>query len=129
MKIETARDLAYAVRAQLRPELTPRPWQQQAPDDTLWWLVPSGDWPAYRHGKFVFSLSKDGPRKALIGINDGAIETSKLFAGVNVEKGFGRVAVEVDPSLRRKTDQILDSGWLWHRLTEGPGPAQFAQNL
>jgi hypothetical protein len=76
MKIETARDLAYAVKAQHRPELTPRPWQHQAPDDTLWWLVPSSDWPAYRHGKFVFSLAKDGPRKALIGFNDDVIEAS-----------------------------------------------------
>src|SRR5262245_45918423 len=126
--IETARDLAYAVRAQLRPELTPRPWQQQAPDDTLWWLVPSGDWPAYRHGEFVCSLSKDAPKKALIGLNGPVIETNKLFAGVNLEKGYGRVAVEVEPALRRKTDQISDPGWLWHRLVEGPGPGQFAHS-
>ena len=129
MRIETARELAYAVKAQHRLELTPRPWQHQAPDDTLWWLVPSSDWPAYRHGKFVFSLAKDGPRKALIGFNDDVIEASKLFAGVNVEKGYGRVATEVDPVLRRKTDQVLDPGWLWYRLTEGPGPRQFAQIL
>jgi hypothetical protein len=109
--------------------LTPRPWQHQAPDDTLWWLVPSADWPAYRHGKLVFSLAKDGPRRALLGLNDRAIETDKVFAGLNVEKGYGREAAEVDPVLRRKTDQILDRGWLWNELIEDAGARRFGAML
>ena len=124
MTIHTARDLAYAVKAHATLELTPRPWQHQAPDESLWWLVPSSEWPAYRHGKFVFSFAKDGPRKALLGRNDGILQTEKLFAGLNVEKGYGGLAAEVDRVLRRKTDQILDPGWLWHRLIEEPGARQ-----
>ncbi len=129
MNIHTARELAYAVKTQVRPELIARPWQLQAPDDTLWWLVPSSEWPAYRHGKLVFSFAKDGPRKALLGLNDGAIHTDRLFAGLNVEKGYGRVAAEVDPVLRRKTDQILDDGWLWHGLIDDPGIRRFTEML
>jgi hypothetical protein len=129
LNIDTPRDLAYAIKAQAAPELSPRPWQQHSPNDTLWWLVPSSEWPAYRHGKFVFSFAKDGPRKALLGVNDPVIQTDKLFAGVNVEKGYGRLAAEVDPVLRRKSDQILDPGWLWYQLIEERGARRFAETL
>jgi len=129
MHVETARDLAYSVRGHGRPELTPRPWQIQAAAETLWWLVPSAEWPAYRHGKLVFSSAQSGPRKWLPEFGATIVDVNKIFAGVNIEKGYGAVATEVDPTLRRKPDQLIDSGWLWHRLVGGPGPTQFAQML
>jgi hypothetical protein len=97
--------------------------------DTLWWLVPSTDWPAYRHGKFVFSLAKDSPRKALAGLNNSLIKADKIFAGLNVEKGYGHVATEVDATLKRKTTQIIDNDWLWFTLVDGNGPARFTKLL
>jgi hypothetical protein len=129
VSINTARNLAHAIRTQNRPDLILRPWQFQAPDDTLWWLVPSSQWPAYRHGKFVFSFAKDSPRKALLGISDSTLQLERLFAGLDVEKGYGQVAAEVDPILKRKTDQILDRGWLWHQLIKDPGAREFAKIL
>lgn len=129
MHIETAQDLARAIRGHRKPDLTPRPWQIQRPAETLWWLVPSADWPAYRHGKFVFASAKDSPRRSILGVDDGMIHVDKLFAGVNIEKGFGPVATEVDPRLRRKPDQLIDRGWVWYRLVGETGPTRFAREL
>jgi len=129
MIVDSPRDLAYGINNQLRLGLTPRPWQIYEPTDTLWWLVPSTDWPAYRHGKFVFSLAKDSPRKALVGVNNSLIEADKMFAGLNVEKGYGHVATEVDASLKRKATQIMDNDWLWFTLVDGNGPTRFSKLL
>jgi hypothetical protein len=129
MIVDSPRDIAYEINNQLRLGMTPRPWQMYEPAETLWWLVPSTDWPAYRHGKFIFSLAKDSPRKALVGLNDSLIEANKIFAGLNVEKGYGHVATEVDTTLKRKTAQIIDSDWLWFTLVEGNGPARFSKLL
>jgi len=32
---------------------TARPWNYFKPDTTIWWLVPSTDWPSYKHGKII----------------------------------------------------------------------------
>lgn len=129
MTVDSPRDLAYGLNNELRLGLTPRPWQIYEPADTHWWLVPSTDWPAYRHGKFIFSLAKDSPRKALVGLNDSLIEADKIFAGLNIEKGYGHVATEVDASLKRKAAQIIDNDWLWFTLVEGNGPTRFSKLL
>jgi hypothetical protein len=34
--------------------LTPRPWNLYDPDATLWWLIPSGEWPAHKYTKLGF---------------------------------------------------------------------------
>lgn len=129
MIVDSPRDLANGINKGLRLGLTPRPWQLYEPKNTLWWLVPSTEWPAYRHGKFVFSLAKDDPRKALLGLNDSLIEVDKIFAGLNIEKGYGRVAAEVDPAIRRKSTQIIDNNWVWFALVEGNGPIRFGKLL
>jgi hypothetical protein len=61
--------------------------------DTFWWLVPSGDWPAYQHGKLAFSLAKDDARKALLGINDAVLEIDTIFAAFTVERGPCRTSI------------------------------------
>ena len=129
MIINTARDLAYGINKQFRLNMTPRPWQIYEPEETLWWLVPSTEWPAYRHGKFVFSAAKDSPRKALVGFGDPLIEVDRLFAGLNIEKGYGNLAAEVDPTIRRKSTQIMDKGWLWFSFIEGEGPSRVDKML
>lgn len=129
MMVDSARDLAYGVNDELQLDLTPRPWQLYEPADTLWWLVPSTEWPAYRHGKFVFSLAKNSPRKALLGVNNSLIHLDAIFAGVNVEKGYGQVASEVNPALKRKPAQIIDKDWLWFSLVDNDGPSRFSKLL
>jgi hypothetical protein len=129
MLINSARDLAYAVNEQLKLGLTARPWNIYAPDETFWWLIPSTEWPAYRYGKFAFSSSKDVPRKALLGLNDAVLEPDKIFAGFNLEKGYGPSALAVNPALNRKPAQIIDPTWLWHELTAPPGSVSFSKTL
>jgi hypothetical protein len=97
--------------------------------DTFWWLVPSGDWPAYQHGKLAFSLAKDDARKALLGINDAVLETDTIFAGFTVERGYGDEAVFVNPALRNKPAQIMSGSWVWWNVIEGDGPDRFAKTL
>ena len=129
MVVNSARELAYGLNDRLKLCLTPRPWNLYSPADTFWWLVPSSDWPAYRYGKLAFSLAKDAPRKDLLGVNDAAIEVDTIFAGFNVEKGYGSVAAVVNPALKRKPSQIIDPHWLWFGLIHGSGPARFARTV
>lgn len=129
MVVNSAQDLAYGLNDRLTLGLSPRPWNLYAPADTFWWLVPSTDWPAYRHGKLAFSLAKDVPRKDLLGLNDSVVEVEKIFAGFNAEKGYGDVATVVNPALKRKPAQIIDPHWLWFELIDGPGPARFSRTL
>lgn len=54
--------------------LTARPWNRFEPDASLWWLVPSTDWPAYRYGKLYFDwLDKN--------------DFSVMSCGLHVERG------------------------------------------
>ena len=129
MRINSPEDLAHSLKKDLRLDLTARPWSIHQPADTLWWLVPSTEWPAYQHGKFVFSFAKDVPRKHLLGPNDGMLHVDTIFAGLNIEKGYGKNATVVDPALRRRPAQIMDRTWCWHSIIEGDGPAQLARAL
>lgn len=129
MTILSPKELAHAVNERLKLGLTPRPWNMYQAGDTFWWLVPSGDWPAYQHGKLAFSLAKDDPRKSLLGINDAVLETDRIFAGFTIEKGYGEVAVIVNSALRHKPAQIMTGSWVWRSVIEGDGPAQFAKTL
>lgn len=108
MVVNSAHDLAHGLNERLKLRLTPRPWNLYSPTDTFWWLIPSTEWPAYRYGKLAFSVAKDVPRKDLLGLNDAAIELDTIFAGFNVEKGYGNVATVVNPALNRKPGQIID---------------------
>lgn len=129
MTIDSPAELAHALNKQLKLGLTARPWNMYAAGDTLWWLVPSGDWPAYQHGKLAFSLAKDDARKVLLGANDAVLETDKIFAGYTVEKGYGEEAIVVDPAIHHKPAQIMNRSWVWWQVVEGDGPAQFANTL
>ena len=120
MVISSAQELAHSVNDRMKLGLTARPWNIYAAADTFWWLVPSTDWPAYRYGKLAFSLAKDVPRKELLGLNDSLLAIDTVFAGFNVEKGYGTVATVVNPALRRKPTQIIDPKWLWFELIDGP---------
>lgn len=129
MNFNSPHDLATGLNERLKLGLTLRPWNLYSPADTFWWLVPSTEWPAYRFGKMGFSLAKDVPRRDLVGLNDPAIEPDKIFAGFNVEKGYGAVAAVASPSLKRKPTQIADPTWLWFELVSEPGAARFSRTL
>jgi hypothetical protein len=126
MNIQSPEDLAKALKDRLKLNLTARPWNIHRPTDTFWWLVPSTELLPYRYGKLAFSLSKDVPRKDLLGMNDPAIESDKIFAGFNLEKGYGQVVANV---LKRKPQQIATPEWLWFEIVGDTGAARFSRTL
>jgi len=71
------------------------------PDTTFWWLVPSTDWPAYKHGKLFFS-----PDRAPSGT---------LFCGLHVEKGLDPSVGGVYPSAAGQR-LIMKNDWTWFRF-------------
>ena len=96
-----ARDTANAVLDAIpaRPQqVSQRPWNMHEPDTTFWWLVPSTDWPAYKHGKLFFD-----PDRAPAG---------QLLCGLNVEKGLDAGVAEAYPSAAGQR-YIMQSDWLW----------------
>ena len=129
MTVDSPQSLAYGLNDGLKLGLTPRPWQMYQPTDTFWWLVPSSDWPAYRYGKLAFCSAKDVPRQVLLGPDDSLLHLDKIFAGLNVEKGFGHVASVVDPQLQRRTSQILAPNWTWYAVVDDHGPERFTRLL
>lgn len=127
MTITSAKDFAHKLNDKLRLNLTPRPWNLYDADDSFYWLVPSGEWPAYRYPKFVFSSIADYPRKLLTQV-DELIYPNKMFVGLNIEKGFGEDALFVDSGLRRKK-QVNDDTWAWSTFVKPEATARFARTL
>ena len=123
----SAKEVAHSLNDKLRLKLTPRPWNLHRPDDSLYWLVPSGEWPAYRYAKLVFSSGSDYPRRTLVDPTT-VPEPTKLFVGLNVEKGFGEVASVVNPNLRRK-QQIQDKDWDWFTFIQPDVAERFGLTL
>ena len=60
---QTCYAIQRAIQSQF-PKLSPRPYNMHEPETTLWWLVPSSEWPAYKYGKMYFNWS-DPNRTAL----------------------------------------------------------------
>jgi len=76
----TPRQICYTIERVGRSKidtLVARPWNMYEPDTTTWWLVPSSDWPAYKHGKFHFDW---GNREHT------SIFTSLYFEGINLSR-------------------------------------------
>ena len=96
--IETTQELCSEVArlaTSQRHVLTQRPWNRFEPENSLWWLVPSADWPAHRFAKLFFDWDEE---------NRGS-----FFCGLNVEKG-------VDRRMKGLTKRynIMDEEWAWH---------------
>jgi hypothetical protein len=125
MTVNSPQGFARLLNEKLKLGLTRLPWNLYSPTETLWWLVPSSDNPAYRYGKLAFSYAKDDGRRHLLGTNDPRLEPDKMFAGFNLEKGLDKVAMFVDPALKHKPEQMIDPNWTWFSVIVGDGPAAF----
>jgi len=105
IRYPNARLAAHAVLQQLTAEgrrpVSPRPWNMYEPDTTFWWLVPSTDWPAYKHGKLFFS-----PDRAPAG---------HLFCGLHVEKGLDPTVGAAYPSPAGQR-LLMKKDWTWFRF-------------
>ena len=100
----TPRETCYAIEKVSEAEfdeLVPRPWNMYEPDTTSWWLVPSSDWPAYKHGKFHFDWGDE--------------ERSSIFLGLYIEKGLDPSVSSVY-SCPKGLRYIMHNDWTWFRL-------------
>lgn len=95
-------------------ELTPRPWNRFEPDDTDWWLVPGGEWPAHKYGKLFLHWS------------DRAKAAAR--ADLHVEKGLGQ-AVQAAYDAPRGRRRIMDEEWAWHHLLASMQDERLARAL
>jgi len=95
-------------------KLHARPWNYHDPDTSLWWLVPTADWPAYQHGKLIC---------------DWRSETfGDLACGIYVEKGLGS---EVRPAYRstKAKSFFMDDSWRWRSFVAALASGQFAADV
>lgn len=105
---ENARHAAYAVLEELKgrgfEKISARPWNKFDPDNTSWWVVPSTEWPAYKHGKLFFS-----PNRA---------PENSLFCGLHVEKGIDAKVESAYSSFQGKR-LIMKDDWCWLDFIKG----------
>lgn len=105
------RDVAAEVLSELKASgwapLTARPWNMHQPEETLWWIVPSTDLPAYKHGKLFIDP-------------DRTHQANQLFCGLNVEKGVGEAASNMFTSAAGQR-MIMRPDWIWHSFLSDLG--------
>ena len=102
LEYPNAQAVAYAVERAMREEgikpVSARPYNLHDPSNTIWWLVPATEWPAYKYGKFIFSPGK------------GTDE--HIFCGADVEKGIDPSVKDVYPKKLRSF--VIEDDWFWH---------------
>jgi len=90
---------------------TARPWNYFEPDSTLWWLVPSKEWPSYKYGKLVLFRSEEGYR-----------------VGFNIEKGISEIAGQM-LSLNGARKLCTKPDWAWNDLLVDLSNGKFENRL
>ena len=113
----TPRQLSYELLSVCDEDpvkLHARPWNYHDPDTSLWWLVPTAEWPAYQHGKLICDWRHD--------------EDGNLLCGIYVEKGLGS---EARPAYRttKAKNLFMDSSWRWESFVAALASGKFAADV
>ena len=90
--------------------------------------MPGADWPAFRHGKIICSTASQSPRSRLPTLPP-ALCPDRFFVGLNIEKGYGKEALEVVPTLKQRPDHFLTAQWPWAQFVAAKGAALFQAAL
>lgn len=101
----TPRELCGEVKSVCQGEfrkLCARPWNRFDPDNHLWWLVPSTDWPAYRYGKLFFDWVEPS-------------DPTVISCGLHVERGLD-LRLESVYSSRSGSAYLMRNDWEWPRF-------------
>jgi hypothetical protein len=99
---------------QIFAQASARPWDRYHPEESAWWLIPSREWPAYRHAKFFFDRD---PGKL-----------ANLQIGLYIEKGLSPRVREAYPSARGSR-LIMDSGWAWSGVVSNEALARLTESV
>jgi hypothetical protein len=110
---DTASEVLAAARRGGFQGLHALPFNRFHREDTTWWLSPSPENPAYRHGKIVLTRRDAAP---------GA-----LFVGLYIEKGVGPAAAPAYRDTAKGRRYVMDPTWLWDRLVGALGSGNFEQ--
>lgn len=95
---ESLKSLSHDIADYLSQEnlrFSPRPYNMFTPERSLWWIIPSSEWPAYKHGKLFLKKNNNS-----------------LSFGLNVEKGFGSIVGQAYPECLAK-NLVMDESWKW----------------
>lgn len=99
---KAALDIYNSIAAPKSKKYTARPYNRYSPENSLWWLIPSTEWPAYKHGKITIFEERYG----------------ELFFGINIEKAIGHEAAACYQS-KKAQKIIMDNEWCWYDFLEG----------
>lgn len=88
---------------QFAARLAARPFNRFEPENTIWWLVPSTEWPAFKYGKYFVNQAKN---------------STQFEVGFYLEKGHGSEILQVYGDSKGNRAQILDETWEWQRLID-----------
>ena len=100
-KTTTTQALCNALKPYFK-ELHQLPYNRFNRENTVWWLSPGSDVPAYRFPKFAL-LPPD------------ADTPDQLFAGIYIEKG---VSEDYAKAVKYSKHHILGADWAWHNLMQ-----------
>lgn len=92
------------LQKQLGEGLTARPFNRFEPADSIWWLVPSAEWPAFQYNKIFVNPEK------------GA---DKYEVGLYLEKGHGSNILLVEGDKPSNRVQVMTNDWGWMKLSKG----------
>jgi len=93
--------LAHGIKEHYDSEKRPfvaRPYNRFKPNETVWWVIPSKEWPAHRFAKFIIYK-----------------ENKKMYIGINIEKGFGPVLLEAKLAPEKL---IVKKDWEWNQFKQ-----------
>jgi len=95
------RELAYVIKDIADIEFTARPYNRFEPEKSIWWLIPSTEWPAFKYGKIFFDEFKE------------VSEKSGIVCGFYIEKGISQ-----ELNGLYKGSFIMEKDWLWNEFID-----------
>ena len=96
----------------IKTNLFALPFNRFDPDNSIWWLSPSPENPAYKYGKFGFIPH----------------DNNEILIGLYVEKGLGADYCSIAGS-KAANRMVMDKDWLWHNFIHKMGSDQFLSIL
>ena len=93
--------VAHGIKEHYDSEKRPfvaRPYNRFKPKETVWWVIPSKEWPAHRFAKFMIWR-----------------KNNKMYVGLNIEKGFGNELFELNLAPKKL---VIDNDWIWKKFKQ-----------
>jgi len=95
--MKVAHELKDHYDSEKRP-FAARPFNRYKPKESVWWVIPSKEWPAHRFAKFIIWC-----------------KNNKMYVGINIEKGFGNELFELNLASKKL---VIDNNWIWKQFKQ-----------